>query len=100
MSKTFIQKTIRRETGLIENICKHGCGHPAYGSVDWLSKTVPESTKSTWSLHGCCQDRCCTQIGWKLEDLTAGVEIANDIILEHKKSIRKLESLEIKGDDA
>ena len=27
------KKTIRRENGLIEHICKHGCGHPAAGHM-------------------------------------------------------------------
>jgi hypothetical protein len=29
-------KTIRRETGLIEHICEHGCGHPNAGSVQYM----------------------------------------------------------------
>ena len=49
-------RILRRETGLMEFVCKHGVGHPAkdsarviakrYGHEDWV-----------WQSHGCCG--CC-----------------------------------------
>lgn len=44
---------ITRETGLIEDICSHGVGHPN----DDFIKTVPEKDWFSWSVHGCCG--CC-----------------------------------------
>ena len=46
-------KTIRRETGLIEHICKHGIGHPDPDSLAWLKNRGSKDG----GIHGC--DGCC-----------------------------------------
>ena len=44
-----------RETGLLENICEHGIGHP---NEEWLRKRDPDN--KTWlRVHGC--DGCCSK---------------------------------------
>ena len=46
---------ILRETGLVEDACEHGVGHP---NLKWLEThcTTP-SDWNIWSTHGC--DGCC-----------------------------------------
>ena len=44
---------IVRSSGLVEDICKHGCGHP---NAAWLQENTTEET-SYISIHGC--DGCC-----------------------------------------
>lgn len=68
-------RTIRRETGLIEHICKHGVGHPAIGSVQWMEITTG---LASWSVHGCCG--CCNEIDWIIEDLAEGSMMANKLL--------------------
>lgn len=46
---------IRRETGLIEDVCKHGVGHP---NTEWLKKNDPDGNYG-FSIHGC--DGCCSK---------------------------------------
>ena len=43
-----------RETGLLEDVCEHGVGHP---NQDFLKK---EGWPDVWSVHGC--DGCCHQL--------------------------------------
>jgi hypothetical protein len=83
MKKPWV-KTIRRPTGLVEHICKHGCGHPAYGSVHWLKI----HKKKGLGIHGC--DGCCRDSKWILADLKDGVEIANKLL---KIAITKIHKL-------
>lgn len=91
---TYI-KTIRRETGLIEHICEHGIGHPAYASADWIarvyhkenSESSLEENRNAWLVHGC--DGCCQYDEWEIQSLKESVEIANQIIIQHKEYIRK-----------
>ncbi len=78
-------KIIRRETGLVEAICKHGVGHPVYGSVDWMRKVTGDDT---WDIHGC--DGCCEADDWQIATLRTSVETANQIILDHKQRINEL----------
>jgi hypothetical protein len=78
-------RTIRRESGLIEHVCSHHIGHPAYGSVDFASK---KSGQKTWCVHGC--DGCCNKDEWILADLKEGVEKANDIILMYMDVVKDL----------
>lgn len=85
-------KTIRRETGLIEGICSHGIGHPLYASADWMARATQPSevvdTRDTWMVHGC--DGCCQDSEWIISTLTESVEIANQIIIQHKEVINIL----------
>jgi hypothetical protein len=67
-------KTIRRESGLIEHICEHGVGHPAYASVHWMEINGHHKM----GVHGC--DGCCTKPEWIVADLTEGIQKANEII--------------------
>lgn len=46
-------KILRRETGLIEFLCKHGIGHPAPASVTFMNRM----SGGGYEVHGC--DRCC-----------------------------------------
>lgn len=46
-------KQITRASGLVEDICEHGVGHP---NQEWLDKHDP-SRKTGISIHGC--DGCC-----------------------------------------
>jgi len=50
----------RRETRLLEAICKHGIGHPIPESIEWMDQHGPAGAKGTWSVHGC--DGCCRKI--------------------------------------
>jgi hypothetical protein len=54
-SPTWAVDQIRRETGLIEDICEHGVGHP---NAHWLKVHDPKG-KKLFSIHGC--DGCCSQ---------------------------------------
>ena len=76
---------VRRENGLIENVCTHGVGHPAYGSVDWMVKYEGYDADRLFT-HGC--DGCCADERWQIETLRDAVENANDLIIEHKDAIR------------
>lgn len=71
--------TIRRATGLVEHICEHGIGHPAYGSVDWLEKHGHKDM----GVHGC--DGCCQTPEWQLADAREGVRVSNDILISIQK---------------
>lgn len=44
-----------RETGLVEDVCEHGIGHP---NITWLTKHDEEGTKR-FGVHGCCG--CCSR---------------------------------------
>ena len=76
--------TIRRETGLIEHIDKHGVGHPAYGSVHWMKIHGIESM----GIHGC--NGSCNDKDWQIADLREGVEYANNIIKKQNEIIAHL----------
>ncbi len=41
---------VRRESGLVEDTCEHGIGHP---NLDWLTRHGKEGS----GIHGC--DGCC-----------------------------------------
>lgn len=85
---TLPAKIIRRETGLIEAICsEHGVGHPVYGSAHWLS-LVTDNSVDTWMVHGCCG--CCNDTEWQMSTLETSVEIANQLVLDHKELIEVL----------
>ncbi len=42
-----------RASGLVEDICKHGVGHP---NCAWMNKFDPGGLRG-WGIHGC--DGCC-----------------------------------------
>ena len=48
---------LRRETGLIEAVCRHSIGHPIPESVEHMDKVGPKSARGSWGAHGC--DGCC-----------------------------------------
>lgn len=48
-------KQIIRETGLVEDVCKHGVGHP---NIEYLKEHDPDGSKA-FGVHGC--DGCCTK---------------------------------------
>jgi len=75
-------RTIRRESGLVENICKCGIGHPAAASVHWMKLNGNE----VMGVHGCCG--CCHDPEWKLADATEGYKIANEIIMEYIRALK------------
>ena len=84
MSKPWV-KTIRRETGLIEHVCKCGVGHPAAGSVHWMKLNGMKG----YGVHGCCG--CCRSEKWQLEDLWSGLRIANKLLFQALKKGKKNE---------
>lgn len=47
-----VDQTVRA-TGLVEDICEHGVGHP---NIEWLKEHDPDG-KLGFSVHGC--DGCC-----------------------------------------
>lgn len=80
-------RTERRETGLIEHVCKCGVGHPAAGSITWLKLHAVEGA----GVHGCCG--CCKSPEWVLADLRAGLLIANKLLMQEVQRTRKLAAL-------
>lgn len=46
---------LHRETGLVEDICPHGIGHP---NATWLERHAP-GDKLGLGVHGC--DGCCSR---------------------------------------
>ena len=87
MSKKPWVKTIRRETGLVEHVCKHGVGHPACGSVMWMEATLDERSKGTWGVHGC--DGCCHATEWRLTDAMDGLRLATGYMAKYREKYRK-----------
>jgi len=82
--------TIRRETGLVENVCKCGVGHPAHASIHWLEL----HGKAGHGTHGCCGCcGCCGTPEWKLADAQAGCRIANSILYDTLKNFRSAATL-------
>lgn len=82
-------RTIRRETGIVEHICKCGVGHPAFASVDFFNKALGLAPDDmSLSVHGCCG--CCSKPEWQLADARLGSCLANTIILTQKETIHEL----------
>lgn len=52
---TWAVKQITRENGVVEDICKHGIGHP---NLDWLN-IYDKNGKHCYGIHGC--DGCCNE---------------------------------------
>ena len=44
-----------RASGILEDICKCGCGHP---NLEWLKEHDPDGKKML-GVHGCCG--CCSK---------------------------------------
>jgi len=53
-SKWAIQQIVR-ESGLVEDVCEHGVGHP---NIEWLLKYDVSNDLGFW-IHGC--DGCCSK---------------------------------------
>jgi hypothetical protein len=68
------ESTIRRESGLVEHVCRHGVGHPAAASVHWLAI----HDRPAMGTHGC--DGCCATMEWILADASDGYKIANGLL--------------------
>jgi hypothetical protein len=49
----WVVQQLYRESGLLEDVCKHGIGHP---NADWLKENDPKG-KKRFAVHGC--DGCC-----------------------------------------
>lgn len=79
--------TERRETGLIENVCEHGVGHPSYGSAHFQSLWRDEDI-DPWLIHGC--DGCCQTPEWKEYALRSSVDLANRMLLTQNRIIDAL----------
>lgn len=47
---------VQRASGLVEDICEHGVGHP---NIHWLRKHPELAKKECLGIHGC--DGCCSQ---------------------------------------
>lgn len=45
---------VRRASGLVEDVCVHGVGHP---NREWLAEHAGDDR--TWGIHGC--DGCCRE---------------------------------------
>lgn len=103
-------KTIRRQTGLIEHVCEHGCGHPNAGSIqytDWyfnqflkfefdyekqgsLIVQMPIenlSPRSSWAMHGC--DGCCSREDFPGRAANAIQHAFSDMTEKEKRKLRK-----------
>jgi hypothetical protein len=90
--------TIRRESGLVEHVCKHGLGHPAYASADYMNNSLPEDdSNNPYLVHGCCG--CCHSAEWKLADMQQGIKIANSLLKQYQKEIKCLRD-QITGRDS
>lgn len=78
---------IRRESGLLEQMCVHGTGHPVYGSADWQAIQYNHSRddSNVWLIHGCCG--CCSDPEWQKESLKESVRWANDLIIKYKQEL-------------
>jgi len=51
-------KTITRNSGLVERLCVHGVGHPTRESAERVANLLGHPV-SVWLIHGC--DGCCTR---------------------------------------
>ena len=74
------EDTIRRASGLIEHVCKHGVGHPAIGSVLWMAANGMKDM----GVHGC--DGCCRSPEWQLTDAIDGLKIATMHMFQFRKA--------------
>lgn len=84
---SLIKGTVRRENGVIENMCEHGVGHPAFGSADyWWRVSGREDEDNPLHIHGC--DGCCRSNEWKIEDLRNGVIIGNKHLVSTQRALK------------
>jgi hypothetical protein len=54
---SWAAQQVLRASGVIEDVCRHGIGHP---NAEWLSQVLREQGRTVWStksMHGCCG--CC-----------------------------------------
>lgn len=45
---------VTRTSGVVEDVCEHGCGHP---NADYLKDNTEKVQKERLGIHGCCG--CC-----------------------------------------
>ena len=50
---------IHRLSGLVEDVCPHGVGHPNPESIKIMDAKGPPGARGTWGVHGCCESHCC-----------------------------------------
>lgn len=50
-------KRLTRASGLVEQVCPHGCGHPDPDSIRRMDQAGAPGNRGTWGVHGC--DGCC-----------------------------------------
>jgi len=54
---SWAKMQLLRETGLVEDVCEHGVGHP---NQDWMDDRKKSHTdQDYWGRHGC--DGCCAK---------------------------------------
>lgn len=82
--------------GLVEFICEHGVGHPAYGSALWIAEALhsPDSEKvpdarDGFLAHGCCG--CCRRDDFPGTPV-ASLKHAHSLIRGYLERIKALEA--------
>ena len=55
---SMLPQFVRRKTGLLEQFCEHGIGHPTRASAQKLANTLKHHI-TAWLIHGC--DGCCSK---------------------------------------
>jgi len=87
VSETPWAYTIRRSHGLIEHIDHKGQGHPALGSVAYLTEfSEQRGEEAAYGMHGC--GGACSTFTWKQRDAWEGWRLARRHI---KRMSQKLE---------
>lgn len=54
----MIDEYVHRASGLVEQLCEHGIGHPTPQSVAEMEQRTGQQS---WDVHGC--DGCCQEEG-------------------------------------
>lgn len=83
------ENTLRRENGIVEHICKHGVGHPIYGSAHFMGLFHDDPTM-VHLVHGC--DGCCQNEMWQRIEMKGSVEVSNYIIIALRREIETLQA--------
>lgn len=57
-----VKQIVHRMSGIIEEVCKCGVGHPTLASAKKVAKHYGHPV-DTWLTHGCCGCcGCCTEV--------------------------------------